>query len=717
MKLTINSIQREDVFCAEFANLTENNVIDFSNKKIAVLYGPNGTGKTSLALAFNQDKGTKYSIKIDQDYHTETDSKFAHVISDQNGRNIIAGSTEDFILGDNIKKEYELKQKIESGFRELFEVKLIAYLKNSFGITTKSFGTEELISNISLRYFSSDLANIKSKGKGIDRERFIAAMETLYHINEPECDEAKFKYFASDYNSKTSIIKKLIELKINLIQKEEELRKIEESNDAIRILEKYDYLNDCIVCDTGITHETLLNRKKELNSKSIQSLSTQSKMIVQEIIEKVDYSNAFSIKKIMENTLNSGTPEKLEELIEEINLYKEIYSIRINNLFFNEATDSELIDIYNEHKRIALEKPEFESEDIIFIEQFLSENLGRKIELSRDADQNLKLLLAEREFLNKERSSLMLSNGEQNFLSLSFELLKAKKVEQQFIVLDDPISSFDSIYKNKIAYAIIKFLSNKKSIILTHNTDLIKLLEHQQPNSFSLFFLNNTPDEVNGLIAVTPKETKLLIYLHEFINFLRGDTASEIVNEKAFLISIVPFMRGYCQITNNIESKNKLTQLMHGYKTETVNVSKIYRDIFSNTVIKDDHEISAADIIDFDMDNVSILRDEEYPLLNKTLIHTLNYLYLRLSVESKLVAKFNINTNKFDMLSSIILASFNNTTDENRRNRAFFLSRKTLLNEFNHFEVDMNIFQPAIDITNRALRKERLDILGRLNEL
>ena len=42
----------------------------------------------------------------------------------------------------------------------------------------------------------------------------------------------------------------------------------------------------------------------------------------------------------------------------------------------------------------------------------------------------------------------------------------------------------------------------------------------------------------------------------------------------------------------------------------------------------------------------------------------------------------------------------------------FFTSRKTLLNEFNHFEGNMNIFQPAIDITETALQKEVADMLG-----
>ncbi|OEE74792.1 hypothetical protein A1QQ_16530 [Vibrio ordalii FF-167] len=97
----------------------------------------------------------------------------------------------------------------------------------------------------------------------------------------------------------------------------------------------------------------------------------------------------------------------------------------------------------------------------------------------------------------------------------------------------------------------------------------------------------------------------------------------------------------------------------------------------------------------------------------------MNYLFLRLSVENHLVNKFKVNTKKYDMLSDIILQgfSFTNDTPEKRSHRVFFMSRKTLLNEFNHFEMDMNIFQPAIDITDKALNKEKQQILSRLKKI
>jgi hypothetical protein len=89
----------------------------------------------------------------------------------------------------------------------------------------------------------------------------------------------------------------------------------------------------------------------------------------------------------------------------------------------------------------------------------------------------------------------------------------------------------------------------------------------------------------------------ILLYIHEFLRVLREDIKSEIEDEKQFLISLVPFMRGLCQIIGLPEEKNKLTQLMHGYCDEKVNVKDIYEKLFSNNVLTRDHELSAKDVI------------------------------------------------------------------------------------------------------------------------
>lgn len=52
--------------------------------------------------------------------------------------------------------------------------------------------------------------------------------------------------------------------------------------------------------------------------------------------------------------------------------------------------------------------------------------------------------------------------------------MRARNVEEDIIVIDDPISSFDSIYKNKIIYCINSLSETKECLVLTHNIDLIK---------------------------------------------------------------------------------------------------------------------------------------------------------------------------------------------------------------------------------------------------
>ena len=214
-------------------------------------------------------------------------------------------------------------------------------------------------------------------------------------------------------------------------------------------------------------------------------------------------------------------------------------------------------------------QPELDSEELLYIQEIISENIGRNIRLIRDDenDHNFKLMLDDQELLGLDRNDMHLSTGEQNFISLTFALLLARHSDREFVILDDPISSFDSVYKNKIAFCIVKFLEKKKQIVLTHNTDLIRLLDVQLKNCFSLYMLNNTEGGRNGFIPVKEAEKDILINLSALVKLFQNDKGilHDIIHDKKlFLMAMIPFLRGYIHIMKDPDDDyGRLSRIMH----------------------------------------------------------------------------------------------------------------------------------------------------------
>lgn len=134
--ILFNKIENGLIFTSDYRTFVKNNTISFSNAGIAVVYGPNGTGKTSLAKVFSGEEGTAISCEYNSIVYENGNDLF-HVINDQNNRNIISGTAKDFLLGDNIRKEFELQKFTSEKYQEVL-LKVISQLKNTFKISTVS---------------------------------------------------------------------------------------------------------------------------------------------------------------------------------------------------------------------------------------------------------------------------------------------------------------------------------------------------------------------------------------------------------------------------------------------------------------------------------------------------------------------------------------------------------------------------------------------------
>lgn len=731
-KLKFKKIEYKNIFCEEFKELSSNNEIEF-RKKIAILYGPNGTGKTSLSkvlAANNEDGNMKFEVEF-RGSNNINDSEIFHVISDQNSRNIIKGEAKDYLLGDDIEREEKLAKDIENGFNFMCN-SIRSKLKDRFKITGKTHKLIDTIEDNDIKIFISNFANNKYQVDKINKEDYIYKVKNLNEqISAFDEENEIYKFILENSKDSRSIINKLNKLKLEDIKQNIKVREIEENDEAIKIINKFSYKNECIVCDNqDYKKDELLEHKKSNKENIERKLDDKTKEILEGIIKLVKEQpiDPLDIETILLDAIKTGNTEEVKNLKNEVSNYIENISKELSNLIKNSLDDT-LINNYEEYKKLIESQFQISQEDELYLKNVISENIGREINIDRDENNRIKITLGDNEILGTERDELGLSTGQQNFISLSFELLKAKKSKCKYIVLDDPISSFDSIYKNKIAFCIIKFLEKKHQIILTHNTELIKLLEFQAQGCFELYMFNNTEGAVNGFIKINKDEQELLLKLNKLLDLFRGDIWQYVQDKELFLMSMIPFMRGYANIVGNSHVYKQLCKVMHGYETDYVDVGLMYNSLFGGQ--EETLSISTKELLELDLENREIVDKEKYPLLNKSLYHTLSYLFLRLRVEEKLCSLEDnkllneINEEKQRQgdeysgktIQQIIDGVFRRSDTSKVRERVFFTSRKTLLNEFNHFEGNMNIFQPAIDITDKALAEEIRVILEKISQL
>lgn len=727
--LIFKSLKYNDILEPEFSSFEENgrNTLDFKMLQsggMVVVYAPNGTGKTTLSNLLGSEKTTR-NIDFEASFEGRTirpENQEFHIIGDQSTRNIIRGNTSDYLIGVDIQREYELREQIEGIFADAF-TRFSKKLKDAYSITKADNYFLALIDNPEISRFIKIIIPTRNQRATIDRIEFIRFIRGIQVAALPETvDDEKVQFIIKELE----LVQKVLGLTAE-IGSNESILELEQNKDAISVLKKYHNHTSCVVCDNAnIVPDLLLSRKRANRERVYDSLSPEIKRVLDEIVNNsvLDKSDPFMVKNKVAGFISTGSYDELQALQMELTEYTKIVAKEVTNEFLNMFSDTSLDAIFDEYATLLESRPELDEEELMLIKEIVNENIGPELTIERDTQngRNFRLFLDGKAFLGddlgKNAKQLALSTGERNFISLAFELLLARHSDKDFVVLDDPISSFDSVYKNKIAYCIIKFLETKKNIILTHNLDLVRLLEFQNSGCFNLYMYNNTEGGVNGFSRVNNTEKKILINLHDLIKFLRGADATAplenvVLDKRGFLMAMIPFIRGYAHILcTEDDIYSGLSSIMHGYETGSVEISQIYKRLFGYD-FGEECIVSVDDIINVDTANISTVDTEQLPLLAETLKQTLIYYHLRVKVEKTLTTLYpsSRRTGEDAMLGQIIRRAFQSRrTDPDVRQkteyRVFFTSRKTLLNEFNHFEGNMNIFQPAIDIEDFALQRE-----------
>ncbi len=725
MDIVFKKLKVDNRFDNSFENWTTNNVISFSNEGFIDIYAPNGVGKSSLARALNNESKSEYEYEYNGKQYTEKSKESPIlVIDDFFFRNIATRDNEklsDYILGSQIAKELELKEKIEISTKKVKD-DIISYLKKEYNIKSKDSCLCGYIKNDSLKKFINSLSNAQDKGKNYSVDNLIKLTSEFVMNENKKIDSNKFNYIKDNIGGKESIIKSIVDFDTNNIKLIQGFSKLDINNDAINILNKHNGITKCIFEDKHVLPDDIKEQLENNKNLIIKQLDDGQKKIVNTIFELGD--NPFNIKDIFNSSFELGDSANVEKLITEI---KEII-LQIENEIIKKyiqlVKDTELEKDYSEYNKIIEKKIELSEDDELLLKDIVENCINKKVKLTRDDSKNIIFTIEDTNFIGKSRQELPLSTGEQNFISLYFDLLSAKNSDKEIIIIDDPISSFDSIYKNKIVYSIIKVLANKKKvIILTHNINTIKLMHHQYKNCFNLYLLNNEKDGDNGFIQINKKEQSsgtlqdmdFMLEIKNVISFFKNqEINTDLKDKEQFLLSLIPFMRSYSNLLLSDDIYKKLCKLMHGYENDKVDINEIFKKLFDVDLLQSQYEINVEDILKIDIKD-EIIDKTKYPILNRTLYHNLNYLKLRLLVEHTL---YNTDTNKMDWtkyptLHNIIEKYLKNNIDLKNK----LLSKKTLLNEFNHFEYDMCLFMPSLDISDNKLIEEKNSIIEICSEI
>ena len=414
MSLTFKTIENADVFTRDFSPLTRYNQIDFPrSEEIAVVYGPNGTGKTSLIKVLAGSKNTKLEFDFNGSTYTSGADIF-HVVNDQNNRNIISGETRDFFLGDNIQHEFELQDSLQKK-RTDFIAAVITILK-SYKITTVRHPLLACIENQLLKGFLTDCVNNRSKGDHYSNEQIVGIMGALTQINIPDYEQANVDYLVEDYSKKNPIIPQIEALAGETLLPNLHVREIEENTETISILNRF-HKDQCIVCDTrGIDWSALLAAKTTNRDAVKDSLDPKVKELIESISLLSFGSDPYNLKQRLFRTIEDGNITIIADILSEVAAYKQIFASILQNAIVDAYVQCGIETIYHEYYELISTTPDISQEDYLYIQEIVSNSMSKRLSVERDENRRLRIRLSNQEFLGVPRDELPLSTGEQNFL-------------------------------------------------------------------------------------------------------------------------------------------------------------------------------------------------------------------------------------------------------------------------------------------------------------
>lgn len=602
--------------------------------KVKIILGPNGTGKTSLYKNI-KNRFPDYSF-IDYDDVEKS------VIAKKN----------TIIIGSSIV-ELDAKSKEKQQLLDSIDVK--ENLK-AFGITNKS-NSEAISKNLEKLRKDSELAIDQFKEENL---------EIIFNMDD------NYRSFFGE-NAKKIIDIKEIKTQIDDIK----------NNFKKHILNEIDnYLDDdefiCPVC--GIQNDEPI---KMIIARKLSEL----KCLDEEIVS--NYQKKHSDMK----------PEKILEDISNIKSIVEENNISIENLenYFICGGNKEKLKIILESqeklRKLNAEIIKLETEKEKFYKTLKEhkEDLESTFQLQfyvKDGDINFS-------DGNKEISIKLprkveeYSTGEINLMTFIICILEFISSDKEYLVIDDPLSSYDIPNQYRIIYEIVTAKNDNKNILIfTHNVDTINITNTQYSSLFEYEVLEKRKDT---------------LYLNKI-------TFSSSTN----ILSVDELKKHITQGYDHLDYINLLT------KKETWNDE--IADEYENHLIfhYDEPFQKNIDNIDYTNDYLADLIDnfDDNTFQNKSYLeNTADKIIYAAALRIWIEKQFYVNSNNDSSLHGKqfgdkikYMFSNNRWTGSSKVTRKYLMSKKVMLNQHIHQQSQIMPFYYVLNLTLDDIAKEIKDI-------
>lgn len=563
--------------------IIDNGNINIKNKKLNIKYGINGIGKSTLSKGLSSEDlsnlkkyGTDIQPNIEFDEKPSSILVFNQEYVDNHlfKEDILNNSFEILI---NTKEYRTLKMSVNKLLEELVMsirssteiqnvINELQSLKQVLNIKVKPTKTQGIKYTIPITQKFSKAQKIPDlkevlKGDAVNYEEklrshnnyewlkwFIAGKNYIEQDKCPFCLKKLSDDFEETYNNIKDSYEKS-PLKINL-----EVKKILSDTKKYMPTDQENKLFDAFNSKISLSNKEIeeifqivekcnneLNKLNNLNTLSIHS--------IKEMNEKDELVNFLNMNKLDINFFNNSdlsVKERIKVINQNINKVIE-KSIELTSL--TNAFNRSLIDNVNTKTN--------------YIDTFLDlAGIPYEIKIVEVGLDEYKTILKPKQ-KDETISEKNLSFGEKNAIALILFSLEIKE-KTDFIILDDPVSSFDNNKKFAILYYLFSMdcavFKNKTILLLTHDFDIVvdflfkTELKAMKP---SICYLSNDDGYLNEKVITTKQIQETLRQWKKKANDTKLNLLLRIVNLRKYIMYALPEKNEAINILSSLEHNDK----------------------------------------------------------------------------------------------------------------------------------------------------------------